>query len=363
MALLDKTLASLNTDDVRISSVQEVVAPSEIMGSLPVSNSAAEVVISARKSIKSIIHGTSDKLLVIIGPCSIHDPAAGLDYAEKLLRKRIELSSELEIVMRVYFEKPRTTVGWKGLINDPDLNNSFDINRGLNLSRELLRSINELGLPAGVEFLDVISPQYIADLVSWGAIGARTTESQVHRELASGLSCPVGFKNGTSGSTRVAIDALRAAGNPHHFLSVTKSGRSAIVSTSGNMDCHIILRGGVKPNFDVGSCQEVVSALKKFELPEKIMIDLSHGNSGKDHKKQAEVCCDVSERISNGDSTLVGVMIESHLIEGRQDLKDGFGLNGLTYGQSITDACLSWHESCTLLDQLANSVIERRKKG
>ncbi len=354
-------MSSYNTDDVRIIKVDEVTSPKKVIESVPITQEAEKNVFECRRSIRDIFTNKNDRFLVIIGPCSIHDPESSLDYARKLVNKRNELKNDLEIVMRVYFEKPRTTVGWKGFINDPDLNNSFDINKGLNLSRKLLCDINHLGLPAGVEFLDVISPQYIADLVSWGAIGARTTESQVHRELASGLSCPVGFKNGTGGNTKVAIDALRASKNPHHFLSVTKSGRSAIVSTSGNDDCHIILRGGVKPNYDSDSVKSVLTELKKNSLNEKVMIDASHGNSNKKPENQKVVCSYISEKISKGDQSVFGVMIESHLVEGKQDLKPSSTLENLTYGQSITDACISWENSIILLDELAAAVRQRRK--
>ena len=354
-------MSKFNTDDVRVIKVEEVNSPKKVIENFPITHEAEMNVFECRRSIREIFTSKNDRILVIIGPCSIHDPEAGLDYARRLLKKRNELKNDLEIVMRVYFEKPRTTVGWKGFINDPDLNNSFDINKGLNRSRKLLCDINHFGLPAGVEFLDVISPQYIADLVSWGAIGARTTESQVHRELASGLSCPVGFKNATSGNTKVGIDALRASKNPHHFLSVTKSGRSAIVSTSGNDDCHIILRGGVKPNYDSDSVMSVLSELKKNSLDEKVMIDASHGNSNKKPENQKIVCSSICERILKGDNSIFGVMIESHLVEGRQDLKPTSNLDNLIYGQSITDACISWESSVELLDKLAAAVRQRRK--
>jgi 3-deoxy-7-phosphoheptulonate synthase len=290
------------------------------------------------------LHGADDRLLVVIGPCSIHDPIAAKEYASRLVEERKRLGSDLEIVMRVYFEKPRTTVGWKGLINDPDLDGSFQINKGLRIARELLLDINEMLLPAGCEYLDPITPQYIADLVSWGAIGARTTESQTHRELASGLSCPVGFKNGTDGNIRIAIDAIRAASQPHHFLGVTKGGISAIVSTNGNEDCHVILRGGKTPNYDESSVNAASQEIGAAGLAQRLMIDASHANS-------------ISIQISKGDSRITGVMIESHLVGGRQDLQQG---RELIYGQSITDGCLGWEDSVLVLDKLAAAVRTRR---
>jgi 3-deoxy-7-phosphoheptulonate synthase len=298
-----------------------------------------------------------DRLIVIVGPCSIHDTKAAVDYARRLIDVRKRLAGELEIVMRVYFEKPRTTVGWKGLINDPHLDNSFKINEGLRTARELLVEINELGLPAGSEFLDMISPQYIADLVSWGAIGARTTESQVHRELASGLSCPVGFKNGTDGNTKIAVDAIKAASQPHHFLSVTKGGHSAIVSTAGNEDCHVILRGGKAPNYDADSVNAACADIGKAGLAARVMIDSSHANSQKNHENQIPVCADIGRQVAGGDERIIGVMVESHLVAGRQDLKEGCAL---TYGQSVTDACIGWDESIAVLEGLAESVKQRR---
>ena len=353
-------MTTVKTDDVRINGVREVYSPQKLLEEIPISSKSSEVVFKCRQSINQILFGFDDRLLVIIGPCSIHDPKAAIEYANKLLQYRNRYSDDLEIVMRVYFEKPRTTVGWKGYINDPHLDNSFDINTGLNLGRKLLSEINDLGLPAGVEFLDVISPQYIADLVSWGAIGARTTESQIHRELASGLSCPVGFKNGTSGDIKVALDAVRAAQNPHHFLSVTKSGRSAIVATSGNNDCHIILRGGKEPNYDTSSVKLVSDKLSSNKLPSKVIVDASHGNSNKQPKNQINVVSELSERISTGNSNIFGVMIESHLVGGRQDLKPGDQLKDLVYGQSITDGCISWEDSEKLLSNLAKSIQNRR---
>jgi 3-deoxy-7-phosphoheptulonate synthase len=307
----------------------------------------------------NILHGEDDRLMVVIGPCSIHDTKAAMEYAQRLVKERVRFKGELEIIMRVYFEKPRTTVGWKGLINDPYLDNSFRINDGLRIARELLMNINELGLPAGTEFLDVISPQYVADLISWGAIGARTTESQVHRELASGLSCPVGFKNGTDGNIKIAVDAIKAASQPHHFLSVTKGGHSAIVSTNGNEDCHVILRGGKAPNYDAASVDAASKDLTASGLAARLMIDASHANSSKKPENQVPVCADIATQIGAGDDRIVGVMVESHLVAGRQDLVAG---KSLTYGQSITDGCIDWDSSLQVLEGLAAAVKTRRAK-
>jgi 3-deoxy-7-phosphoheptulonate synthase len=307
----------------------------------------------------NILHGEDDRLMVVIGPCSIHDTKAAMEYAQRLIKERVRFKGELEIIMRVYFEKPRTTVGWKGLINDPYLDNSFRINDGLRIARELLMNINELGLPAGTEFLDVISPQYVADLISWGAIGARTTESQVHRELASGLSCPVGFKNGTDGNIKIAVDAIKAASQPHHFLSVTKGGHSAIVSTNGNEDCHVILRGGKAPNYDAASVDAASKDLTASGLAARLMIDASHANSSKKPENQVPVCADIATQIAAGDDRIVGVMVESHLVAGRQDLVAG---KSLTYGQSITDGCIDWDSSLQVLEGLAAAVKTRRAK-
>src|SRR5471032_951307 len=304
-----------------------------------------------------MLHVQDDRLMVVVGPCSIHDPKAAMEYAHRLAALRRELAGDLEIVMRVYFEKPRTTVGWKGMINDPYMDNSFRINDGLRMARELLRDINELGLPAGTEFLDVISPQYIADLISWGAIGARTTESQVHRELASGLSCPVGFKNGTDGNVRIAVDAIKTSRQPHHFLSVTKDGHSAIVSTNGNDDCHVILRGGPTPNYDAASVDEASTQLALAGLEQRLMIDFSHANSSKDYQRHMEVCADVADQVAAGDDRIIGVMVESHLQPGRQDLMPG---KPLAYGVSITDACIGWDDSVKMLERLADAVRSRR---
>jgi 3-deoxy-7-phosphoheptulonate synthase len=346
------------TDDVRIKEIKEVLPPSRVLAELTASPDATQTILSARRDIHNILHGADDRLLVIIGPCSIHDHDAALEYARLLLEQRKRLSADLVVVMRVYFEKPRTTVGWKGLINDPHLDGSFRINEGLRLARRILLDINELGMPTGNEFLDVITPQYTADLVSWGAIGARTTESQVHRELASGLSCPVGFKNGTDGNIRIAVDAIKAAACPHHFLAVTKAGHSAIVSTAGNEDCHVILRGGKQPNYDAPSVDAACSDLGSAGLAPRVMIDCSHANSRKNYKLQMDVARDIAEQLSAGDARIFGVMVESHLTEGRQDLENGCTLE---YGKSITDACLGWEDSVKLLETLAEGVRARRK--
>jgi 3-deoxy-7-phosphoheptulonate synthase len=346
------------TDDERIDHIVPLPPPEHLIRFFPIQGTPVEQLIAGtRRKLREILHGKSDRLLAIVGPCSIHDSAAALAYAEKLLQERKKHAGELELLMRVYFEKPRTTVGWKGLINDPYLNGSFRINEGLRVARDLLVRINQLGVPAGCEFLDVISPQYIGDLVSWGAIGARTTESQVHRELASGLSAPVGFKNGTDGNVKIAIDALLAARQKHHFLSVHKSGQVAIVETRGNPDCHIILRGGKHPNYDAESVESACKELVKAKLPARLMIDFSHANSAKDYRRQAEVCKDVAGQIAGGDARVIGVMIESHLVEGRQELVAG---EPLKFGQSITDACLGWEDTVELLDVLAKAVKKRR---
>ena len=344
-------------DDVRIKEIKELSPPAHVLREFPASDRAAEATYEGRQAIHKILHGADDRLVVVIGPCSIHDTEAALDYARRLKAQRDRLSADLEIVMRVYFEKPRTTVGWKGLINDPRLDGSFSINEGLRLARQLLWQLNELGLPCATEFLDVITPQYTADLIAWGAIGARTTESQIHRELASGLSCPVGFKNGTDGNVRIAVDAIRAAASPHHFLSVTKAGHSAIVSTEGNEDCHVILRGGKGPNYDAASVEAVCVELAKAGLASRLMIDFSHANSSKQYKLQMDVARDVAAQMAAGDDRIFGVMVESHLKEGRQDLVPG---KSLEYGQSITDPCIGWDDSVALLDQLAEAVRKRR---
>ncbi|MGZ8253096.1 MAG: 3-deoxy-7-phosphoheptulonate synthase AroG [Methylophilaceae bacterium] len=345
------------TDDVRIIEIKELRPPSELLDELEASQATTDNILVTRTAIHRILHSSDDRLLVIIGPCSIHDYSAGIEYAKRLAEQRSKFANELLIVMRVYFEKPRTTVGWKGLINDPHLDGSFKINEGLELARRFLLEVNELGMPAGTEFLDTITPQYTADLVSWGAIGARTTESQVHRELASGLSCPVGFKNGTDGNIRIAVDAIKAAASQHHFLSVTKEGHSAIISTAGNEDCHVILRGGKTPNYDVASVDAAAQELAAAGLAAKVMIDCSHANSLKQYRLQMDVAKDVAGQLANGDDRIIGVMVESHLNAGRQDHTPGCTLE---YGKSITDACLGWDDTLELLDILAAGVLARR---
>ena len=347
------------TDDVRIKEIKELRPPSELLDSLQASASATENILATRAAIHRILHSADDRMLVVIGPCSIHDYAAGIEYAQRLQEQSERLAKDLLIVMRVYFEKPRTTVGWKGLINDPHLDGSFHINEGLELARRFLLEVNELGVPAGTEFLDTITPQYTADLVSWGAIGARTTESQVHRELASGLSCPVGFKNGTDGNIRIAVDAIKAAASPHHFLSVTKAGHSAIISTAGNEDCHVILRGGKTPNFEALSVDAAAKELAASGLAAKIMVDCSHANSRKQYKLQMEVAENVARQIAGGDYRIMGVMVESHLNEGRQDHTPGATLE---YGISITDPCLGWEDTIQLLNGLAAGVRAKRRE-
>ncbi len=346
------------TDDLRICETKEVIAPIHVHEELPMTDIAAETTIKARAEVHQILVGGDDRLLVVIGPCSIHDPVAAIEYAQRLKGIKEELSNELHIIMRVYFEKPRTTVGWKGLINDPDLDASFNINKGLRVARGLLLDINTMGVPAATEYLDLITPQYISDLIAWGAIGARTTESQGHRELASGVSCPIGFKNSTDGTIKIAIDAIGAAMSPHHFLSLTKAGHSAIFSTTGNEDVHIILRGGNdRPNYDAVSVEQVAEGLKKAALRPNIMIDFSHANSLKQCQRQLIVGDDVGGQIANGDHRIMGVMIESHLKAGNQKVVDG---QPLVYGQSITDACLSWEDTVPLLRKLAKAVQTRR---
>ena len=344
-------------DDVRIREIKELAPPSHVIREFSVSEATERLAYETRQGIHGILHAADDRLLVVIGPCSIHDPRSALEYARRLAQERVKHAADLLIVMRVYFEKPRTTVGWKGLINDPHLDGTFNINEGLRLARSVLLDINELGVPAGVEYLDMITPQYIADLVSWGAIGARTTESQVHRELASGLSCPVGFKNGTDGSIRIAVDAIKTSRQPHHFLSVTKGGHSAIVSTNGNEDCHVILRGGPKPNYDAASVAAAARELAAAGLEQRLMVDFSHANSSKDYLRQLEVCNDVAGQIAAGDDRIIGVMAESHLHPGRQDLMPG---KPLAYGVSITDPCIGWDDSVKLLERLADAVRKRR---
>jgi 3-deoxy-7-phosphoheptulonate synthase len=345
------------TDDLRIREIKELAPPAHLIREFPCDEATSRTVFEARGAIHRILHAQDDRLVVVIGPCSIHDPEAALEYARRLREERARHAGELEVVMRVYFEKPRTTVGWKGLINDPDLDGSFRINHGLRVARELLMEINALGVPAGCEYLDMITPQYIADFVAWGAIGARTTESQTHRELASGLSCPVGFKNGTDGNVRIAADAIKAAREPHHFLSVTKGGHSAIVSTGGNDDCHIILRGGRQPNYDAASVEAACAELAKNGLEPRLMIDASHANSQKKHQNQLAVVDDIAHQLEGGESRIVGVMIESHLVAGRQELVPG---KPLVFGQSITDACIGWDDSTQALARLAAAVRARR---
>lgn len=344
-------------DDIRIDEIKELLPPIAILERFPATEHASSTVFNARNSIHQILARKDDRLLVVIGPCSIHDPVAALEYGQRLVKLREQYKNQLEIVMRVYFEKPRTTVGWKGLINDPYMDNSFQLNDGLRTARKLLVDLNDSGMPTAGEFLDMITPQYVADMMCWGAIGARTTESQVHRELSSGLSCPVGFKNGTDGTIKVAIDAIGAASAPHHFLSVTKFGHSAIVSTKGNPDCHIILRGGRAPNYSVEHVSDIAKQLAKSGLTDNIMIDFSHANSSKDYKKQMLVAEDVAGQISQGNHAIFGVMVESHLVEGRQDLIEG---SELCYGQSVTDACIGWDDTESLLATLNKSVLDRR---
>jgi len=362
-AMPSSTAASLasipvSTDDLRISRLQTLSPPAQVIGEAPATSSIAEVVGDARQAVHQILHGRDDRLVVVIGPCSIHDPRAALDYARRLAVERERHAGELEVVMRVYFEKPRTTVGWKGLINDPDLDGGFRINEGLRLARRVLLDVSAQGLPAACEFLDVTTPQYIADLVAWGAIGARTTESQIHREMASGLSCPVGFKNGTNGDVKVAVDAVLAAAQPHHFLAVTKEGRAAIATTTGNPDSHVVLRGGKTPNYDAASVAAVAEALTKAGLPPRIMVDASHANSGKNHENQPAVVADLCAQVATGRAPIMGVMIESNLVAGRQDIIPG---RPLTYGQSVTDACIDWDTSVRLLDDLAAAVRAGRQ--
>jgi 3-deoxy-7-phosphoheptulonate synthase len=344
-------------DDVRIKEIKELAPPAHVLREYPETDATSKTTWEARQAIHRVLHGADDRLVVVVGPCSIHDTKAAIEYAHRLKALREQLSDALVIVMRVYFEKPRTTVGWKGLINDPNLDGSFAINEGLRLARKLLWELNEMGLPAGTEFLDMITPQYIADLISWGAIGARTTESQIHRELASGLSCPVGFKNGTDGNIKIAVDAIKAAASPHHFLSVTKAGHSAIVSTAGNEDCHVILRGGKTANYDAASVDAACQDLGKAGVAARLMIDFSHANSEKQFKRQIDVARDVAGQLIKGEDRICGVMIESHLKEGRQDLLPG---KPLEYGQSITDACIGWEDSVDVLNLLAEAVRKRR---
>ncbi len=346
------------TDDLRIAATKELIAPLQIHEQFPLTEAAAATTLKARDEIQSIMAGKDDRLVAVVGPCSIHDPESALEYATRLAGLKRELENEMVIVMRVYFEKPRTTVGWKGLINDPDLDNTFSVNKGIGIARNLLLSINNMGVPAGCEYLDLITPQYTGDIVSWGAIGARTTESQCHRELASGLSCPVGFKNGTNGNLKIAVDAIGAATNPHHFLSVTKEGRTAIVNSTGNEYTHIILRGGNnEPNYSATHVNESATMLTDANLRPNIMVDFSHANSFKNPARQREVCDDICKQIESGEHRVFGVMIESHLVEGAQKVVEG---EPLTYGQSITDGCIGWAETEELCRNLANAVRSRR---
>jgi 3-deoxy-7-phosphoheptulonate synthase len=348
------------TENTRIKSIREVATPAQIQAEIPASEAASKTTFDARSEIQDILYGRDDRLLVVVGPCSIHDTDAALEYAARLLPLKQQLAKDLLIVMRVYFEKPRTTVGWKGLINDPHLDDSFDINTGLRVGRKLLQQLNEQGMPAGVEYLDILTPQYLTDLVAWGAIGARTTESQLHREMASGLSCPVGFKNGTEGSVKVAVDAALSAANPHRFLSMTGDGHLAIFETQGNPDCHIILRGGsAGTNYDAKSVDAACAALTKGGLRPQVMIDFSHANSNKQHKRQITVGQDVAHQIAGGDDRIMGVMIESHIEEGRQEIGPR---DQMTYGQSVTDACIHWADTTELLRHLASAVEQRRQR-
>ena len=346
-----------NTDDLRITDEKELITPAQLIEMLPISETAAETTAKGRRDIEKVLSGSDDRLVVIVGPCSIHDPKSAMEYAGRLKKLKDELVDDLVIIMRVYFEKPRTTVGWKGLINDPDINGSYNITKGLNLGRKVLLDINDLGLPAGSEYLDLITPQYSADLVAWGAIGARTTESQCHRELASGLSCPVGFKNGTNGNVKIAVDAIGAAKNPHHFLSVTKDGRTAIFESEGNPYCHVILRGGTEPNYSAEHIQSASELIEGGNLPANIMVDFSHANSYKTPERQVEVADNIAEQLANGENRIFGVMIESHLVGGNQKVIEG---QKMTYGQSITDGCIDWEGTDKILRQLASAVSRRR---
>jgi 3-deoxy-7-phosphoheptulonate synthase len=358
---LDKTS---QTDNERIQDITVLPPPEHLIRFFPIQGTPVETLVShSRQAIREIMSGQDDRLLVVIGPCSIHDTEAAIDYAKRLVKERHRFADTLEIVMRVYFEKPRTTVGWKGLINDPYLDESYRIDEGLRIGRQVLIEINRLGLPAGSEFLDVISPQYLGDLISWGAIGARTTESQVHRELASGLSAPIGFKNGTDGNIKIATDAIQAAARGHHFLSVHKNGSVAIVQTNGNPDCHVILRGGKTPNYDAENVEKAVADLQAAKLPGTLMVDCSHANSSKQHQRQIDVAADIASQISNGSRSIFGVMVESHINGGAQKFTPGVdALSGLEYGKSITDACINWEDSVAVLETLSNAVTARRNK-
>ena len=350
---------TLKTDDLRINKIQELSTPDEVRRELPISDNAANVIINSRRTIENILDGKDDRIFVVIGPCSIHDPVAAIDYANKLKKMANKLSKNIFIIMRVYFEKPRTTIGWKGLINDPMLDGSFKVNEGIRIGRKLLLDIVNLDIPTGTEYLDLISPQYISDIISWGAIGARTTESQCHRELASGLSCPVGFKNGTDGNLQIVFDAIKSGSGAHHFLSVTKKGNSAIFSTEGNKYCHTILSGGNKKvNYDEKSINEVSARLEKASLPQQIVVDCSHANSMKDHKKQINVVNDLASQLSNGENRIKGLMIESNLVEGNQNINSP----NLVYGKSVTDACIGWEDTEKAL-LILSEAIEKRKSN
>ena len=344
------------TDNTRIVERLEIVSPNKLLGELPITNDVSSLVYGTRNEISSILHGRDDRILVVCGPCSIHDPESAKEYALRLKEQYEILGKELLIVMRVYFEKPRTTVGWKGMINDPDINETYDINKGIHLARSLLLEFGKMGLPCGTEFLDLISPQYVADLISWGAIGARTAESQTHRELASGMSCPIGIKNGTNGALKPAIDGIQAANHPHVFLSATKEGNVSVFKTSGNSDSHIILRGGKEPNFDKNAIEKTVASLLEAGVNESIMVDASHGNSQKQFKKQIDVINNLANQISDGNNNIRGLMMESHLVEGNQAINDD-----LTYGQSITDACMNWEDTLKCLEAISEAVKMRRE--
>jgi 3-deoxy-7-phosphoheptulonate synthase len=351
---------SPSTDDIRIREIKALITPNRVIGEFPQTEESSTTVADSRAALSAILHHADDRLAVVIGPCSIHDPVAAMEYAERLRAVRDRLSGELEIVMRVYFAKPRTTVGWKGLINDPDLDGSFNIDAGLRIARKLLRDVNQLGLPAGSELLDIVAPQYLSDLVAWGAIGARTTESQIHRELASGLSCPIGFKNGTDGKVKIAVDAVKAAAQPHHFMAVTKDGQSAIAATTGNADCHIILRGGDAPNYGPAEVEAACRTLEDSGLERCVMIDASHANSGYDPSRQPVVVQAVADQLSAGNRCIIGMMIESNLVAGKQTYVSG---KPLCYGQSITDGCIDWQSTVEVLETLAHAVTLRRRAG
>jgi len=349
---------SNTTQDLRIKAIKNVVLPTALHAEFPATKESQKLTCETREAIHNVLHGGDDRLVVVVGPCSIHDPEAAMDYASRLKEIKGRLNDQLLIIMRVYFEKPRTTVGWKGLINDPMLDGSFRINHGLRLARKVLLDLTNMGIPTATEFLDLITPQYVTDLISWGAIGARTTESQVHRELASGLSCPVGFKNSTDGGLQNAMDAIRAASQPHHFLSMTMDGKSAIFSTTGNEDGHIILRGGIVPNYDRSNVREAEEKLESYGMTPNVMVDCSHANSMKQPEKQVDVASDIADQISAGDKHIIGVMIESHINAGRQDIEPG---KELKYGVSITDACISWDDTVDVLESLAKAVTNRRQ--